>query len=462
LKFTTLGRALRFFGPVMIRAIRNAWRPEIARQRFDQQVNEILAGVEIPSDSDRFAMLAKTIRLMRSEIQAAFQFVLPAFIPILGPGMASLVLLNRLAGERRDLALEITRGLPNNVTTEMDLALWDVAVRINLDHGASKLFHSEDAEQLAALYTTGKLPTTAMQAVSNFMTAYGMRGVGEIDLGRPRWREDPTPVFQMLSNYLKVPPENAPDAVFSRGVQSAENAISELLQTVRTQPFGRIKAILVTAAAQRARTLIGARETPKFLAIRIMGIVRDSLLFAGNQFVKAGTIGQPEDLFFLTIHELEAMSQGDQRDWQELISKRKESYDREKLRKLVPRVLVSDGRAFHEGVGADSDTEHSIRGSAVSPGVVEGTVRIVLDPYKAHLEPGDILVCPGTDPAWTPLFLAASGLVTEVGGMMTHGSVVAREYGIPAVVGVHEATTRLSNGQRIRLDGSSGTITVLD
>ncbi|MDD5369090.1 MAG: PEP-utilizing enzyme, partial [Anaerolineaceae bacterium] len=100
-------------------------------------------------------------------------------------------------------------------------------------------------------------------------------------------------------------------------------------------------------------------------------------------------------------------------------------------------------------------------GSPVSPGSVEGNVRVVLDPRHAALLPGEILVCPGTDPSWTPLFLTAGGLVMEVGGLMTHGSVVAREYGIPAVVGVHRATTRLKTGQRIRIDGSSGKIVVL-
>jgi pyruvate,water dikinase len=125
-------------------------------------------------------------------------------------------------------------------------------------------------------------------------------------------------------------------------------------------------------------------------------------------------------------------------------------------------VLVSDGRAFYEGVGAGTDTGDVITGSPVSPGVVEGVVHVIFNPHETQLAPGEILVCPGTDPAWTPLFMVAGGLITEVGGMMTHGSVVAREYGIPAVVGVHQATTRLKTGQRIRMDGTAGKISILD
>jgi pyruvate,water dikinase len=133
---------------------------------------------------------------------------------------------------------------------------------------------------------------------------------------------------------------------------------------------------------------------------------------------------------------------------------------------MVPRIMLSDGTAFYEGVAAEegspgNDGTGRLPGSPVSPGVAEGLVRVVLDPRSAELEPGEILVCVGTDPAWTPLFLAAGGLVMEVGGMMTHGSVVAREYGIPAVVGVSGATTRLATGQRVRVDGNTGMVTVL-
>ncbi len=150
------------------------------------------------------------------------------------------------------------------------------------------------------------------------------------------------------------------------------------------------------------------------------------------------------------------------KNWKALIAERRAAYERELRRRQVPRVLVSDGRAFYEGVGASTDTGDVISGSPVSPGVVERIVHVVLGPRGTQLVPSEILVCPGTDPAWTPLFMAAGGLVTEVGGMMTHGSVVAREYGIPAVVGVHQATIRLKDGQRIKVDGTQGKIIVLE
>ena len=143
-------------------------------------------------------------------------------------------------------------------------------------------------------------------------------------------------------------------------------------------------------------------------------------------------------------------------------ARNRRAYDRELLRKQAPRILLSDGTAFYEGMGAGSVEEAGmLTGSPVSPGVVEGVVHVVFDPRTAQLAPGEILVCPGTDPAWTPLFLSAGGLVMEVGGLMTHGSVVAREYGIPAVVGVHQATQRLKTGQRVRVDGSAGRVIVL-
>jgi pyruvate,water dikinase len=288
-----------------------------------------------------------------------------------------------------------------------------------------------------------------------------MRGVGEIDLGQPRWREDPASIMVTLQSYLQIEPDFAPDLLFEKGARAAEEAIEQLAAQARRQRGGWIKEKLLRGAARRVRLLMGARESPKFFAVRAMGLVRNFLLEVGKEFAIAGTIDRPDDLFFLHVTELEMISRQESWDWKALIAGRRLAYERELRRRQVPRLLVSDGRAYYEGVGAETDTGDSLTGSPVSPGVVEGIVHVVFDPRGARLVPGEILVCPGTDPAWTPLFMAASGLVMEVGGMMTHGSVVAREYGIPAVVGVHLATVRLKDGQRIRLDGTSGRIAIL-
>jgi phosphohistidine swiveling domain-containing protein len=462
MKFSSARRMAGFAIPVLGRFARNMLQPEKARARFDALVESYLGALQIATGTDRFERLMNVITFMRERISSVFQFLLPGFIPILGPGIASLNLLNEITGDDRALVLEVTRALPQNVTTEMDLALWKAATEIRADAESLDVFRSSDASTLAGRYQNGTLPSTAQTVIARFMEKYGMRGVGEIDFGQARWREDPTPIMHTLQSYLNIDEASAPDALFVKGQQAASNAIEKIATKARKQTGGWLKEKMARGAARRVRLLMGARESPKFFAIRTMGIARKALLEVGEEFTQAGTIERAEDLVFLKLDELEALAKNESRDWKALIVERRATYERELRRRQVPRILVSDGRAFYEGLGSETDTGTMITGSPVSPGVAEGTVHIIFDPNGAQLVPGEILVCPGTDPAWTPLFMAASGLITEVGGMMTHGSVVAREYGIPAVVGVHQATTRLKNGQRIRIDGTAGKIVVLE
>lgn len=312
------------------------------------------------------------------------------------------------------------------------------------------------------------LPPVLAGALADFLTAYGVRGVGEIDLGRTRWREDPTDLLATLARYLEIPADQTPPVNFRRGEQRAAQALDELTARLGTGPRGRMQRRVARWAASRVRALAGGREAPKFTIIQAMGILRPALLATGADLVAAGILDRPEDVFLLRLQELLdlprlAADSAGRELLRERVGERAATRASEARRTRVPRVLCGDGRVFYEGLGgtAEPDDEGVITGSPVSPGRVEGLVRVVLDPATAELQHGEILVCPGTDPAWTPLFLSAGGLVTEVGGMMTHGSVVAREYGIPAVVGVHEATTRLRTGQRIRLDGGAGTIVTL-
>ncbi len=391
--------------------------------------------------------------------------------------------LRQLVGGLPDgdhLALEVMRGLPHNVTTEMDLALWDTARTLGQDADGRAFFETHPAQELAAAYQAGGLPPAAQAAVEKFMHTYGVRGVGEVDLGRIRWREDPTPVMQSLGSYLQIDrPEAAPDVVFARGAVAAQAAVKELRAKLRVEKGGWWKAPLAGWLAHRARELAGLRETPKFTIIRIFGEMRAALLDAGTAWTAAGWLQRAEDVAFLRLAELDRLGKaaagraGDalpagglaaaQAGWQKLVADRRAVYTHEKQRRQSPRLVMGDGTAVYEGVGGYAKAgDKVLLGSPVSSGQVEGRVHVVLDPFGAQLAPGEILVCPGTDPAWTPLFLAAGGLVMEVGGLMTHGSVVAREYGIPAVVGVGQATQLLQTGMRVRVDGSAGTVTILD
>ena len=407
--------------------------------------------------ADPWDRLAARLEIMGEVLDGCLPMGLKWFLPILGPVMTTLYLLNKQAGTLGDrgqaLLMETLRGLPGNVTTQMDLVLWQAAQTIQKDSASHDAFTTLDAQTLSERYAQVDLPPVAQKAVAAFMKQYGMRGVAEIDLGKPRWRDNPVDVARTLQSYLQITdPEQAPDAVFRRGAAAAERATEELAALLG-------KPRRIRFLVDRVRQLLGARETPKFVMVRLLGMMRQYLLESGADLVKLGVFGQPDDIFFLHLDELKRLPSEPSSPWRQLVSARREVAQREQLRGQVPRLISGDGHAYHEGL---SHGDGGLGGSPVSPGVAEGPVRVIFDPQATQLLPGEILVCPGTDPAWTPLFLAAGGLVTEVGGMMTHGSVVAREYGIPAVVGVHQATTRLHTGQRVRIDGTTGTLEILD
>jgi rifampicin phosphotransferase len=455
-------RLLMALLPAVGRMVRTLLRPDAERDKtvqfFDAQISEFetrLAGA---------SCLSERLALIRRSMDRIFGILLPHFVPRFGLGMAAYTLLTRLAATLPDGTIDtrmMMRGVPHNVTTEMDLTLWRSAQTIRAD--APSVAHMRDADPatLADDYTREQLPTVAQAAISAFMERYGMRGLGEIDLGRPRWRSDPAPIMQTLQSYLKIDdPDLAPDVVYERGRHAAMAEIERLLAALANTRGGWIKVLLARTAAERMRALMGLRETPKFVVIRILGLMQSALLVDGAQLMAEGMLSRPDDVFYLHMRELETLVRGERRDWVTMVQTRRQAAAREQLRRQIPRLLLSTGEAFYGGA-ADTGDENVLIGSPVSPGVVEGAVRIVLDPRRTQLTPGEILVCPGTDPSWTPLFLVAGGLVMEVGGMMTHGAVVAREYGIPAVVSVHQATQRLHTGQRVRVDGSTGLVTMV-
>jgi pyruvate,water dikinase len=475
-------RALRqmagFFLPLAGNILLNLHSPRARREYIVENGENVLELMRVRFASvtgDRYARLRRQADLLAELAEDSLPRTFLLFVSGVGAGVASLNLLNKLAADLAkeggsneaqpwsDQVLEVTRGLPNNPTTEMDLRLWEIARAVRGDPSAWQEFRKFSSPELAERFCTGEMSPAAQQLIRRFLDQYGGRGLGEIDLGRPRWDEDPTHVFEVLAGYLQIEEgDQAPDLVFARGAETAQKSADLLVTALRKIRFGPLKARLARFFISRVRELMGLRERPKFFAVRMLGLVRQELLKTAAEFVQTGELGQVDDLMYLTFAELRLFAAREARDWRALILHRRETYGREMLRRQIPRLLLSDGRAFYEGLSAADRAGGVMAGSPVSPGSAEGRVRVVFDPRQAHLLPGEILVCPGTDPSWTPLFLIAAGLIMEVGGMMTHGAVVAREYGIPAIVGVHRATERLHSGQYISMNGSTGEIMLLE
>jgi rifampicin phosphotransferase len=226
--------------------------------------------------------------------------------------------------------------------------------------------------------------------------------------------------------------------------------------TRRAARKGWLRGKLVGFFLRRVRVLVGLREVPKFCLMILFGQIREILRSVGKDLAQAGRLERAEDIFFITLSEANEALAGT--DLRPAVRERHASYEQELKRRHIPRVLLSDGtEPTAEGHTAGS-ADGALKGTPASAGRVMAKARVILDPTGAHLDPGEILVAPSTDPGWTPLFLLAGGLVMEMGGAMSHGAVVAREYGIPAVVGVPSATEHITTGQQITVDGSTGTV----
>jgi phosphohistidine swiveling domain-containing protein len=392
-------------------------------------------------------------RLMRDGPPEILANVPPVFVSgLLANALAGRLLGDLATDDERRVAM---RALPHNPTTKMDLALWALASEVRSDPDSARVVGQDPPERLAEEYRDGSLPPKLQGGLADFLRLYGHRGVAEIDLGLPRWSEDTTYIMGVLANYLRLrDPESAPDAQFGRAAREAEEMVAELGR--RASRKGRLRGLLVRFLLGRARELSGLRETPKFAIVLLMARVRALLWPVGEELARAGRLEKAGDIFFLGVPEAWAALAGE--PLHDIVSERRAVYEREKGRKHVPRLLLSDGTEPTADSHAAAGVEGGLSGTPASGGVVSGTARVVLDPGNAHLEPGEILVAPSTDPGWTPLFLTAGGLVMEMGGPMSHGAIVAREYGIPAVVGVPDATERLQTGQKITVDGSEGIV----
>ncbi|RSM68227.1 phosphoenolpyruvate synthase [Actinoplanes sp. ATCC 53533] len=445
-----LRRAARFAvrHRLPVRLIHGIAAPDALHRDLERLPAEIRRRLSLPADATPAVRLDLVEHALATDV---FPLAPRAMAPAAG-GFALLGLAGKLARSRPGELQTVLRGLPHNVTTTMDLDLWQLARAIRRDAAATALLLTTPLTTLADRWRDGELPAPVQAGLTGFLDRYGERAVAEIDLGVPRWSDDPRHVIGVVLNYLRLDDDRAaPDAVFARGAAEAGRMVSTLVDR-----SGAIRRPLVRFALDRARRLAGVRELPKYLLIVAFAQLRAQLRLVGQALAADARIAAPADIFMLTTAEARAGLSG--RDLHDLVADRRAGYDTELRRRGVPRVLLSDGTEPEASAGAAAAPDGALVGTPASAGTITATARLVLDPVGARLEPGEILVAPSTDPGWTPLFLTAGGLIMEMGGANSHGAVVAREYGIPAVVGVPDATTRIATGDLITLDGTAGTV----
>jgi pyruvate,water dikinase len=366
--------------------------------------------------------------------------------------------MNEWLGEK-NAATTVSQSLSNNITSEMGMALLNVAdlirpysklieflQRVKDENFLNELLHFEGGHQV-------------QNAIRGFLDKYGMRCAGEIDITRTRWSEKPATLIPVLLNNVKNFESGAARRKFQQGLDEALKKERDLLDRLRQLPDGEKKAGETKQMISLIRNFAGYREYPKYSIVNRYFLYKQVLLKEAEQLVDTGLIHETEDIYYLSFEELRELVNTRKPDF-EIISTRKEQYKVfEKL--SPPRVITSDGEIISGKYKRENFPAGAIQGLAVSSGIVEGRARIIVKMEDADLEPGDILVTTFTDPSWTPLFVSIKGLVTEVGGLMTHGAVIAREYGLPAVVGAEHATRLIKDDQRIRVNGTEGYVEIL-
>lgn len=359
----------------------------------------------------------------------------------------------------KNVADTLSQSAPNNITSEMGLELLNVAdvirpypeiveylQRVKDDNFLDKLTRLDGGQE-------------ASDAINAYLDKYGMRCAGEIDITKLRWREKPAMLIPMILNNVKNFEPGARKWKFEQGLQEALKKEQELVDRLERLPDGEQKVQETKQMISLLRNFVGYREYPKYGIVSRFFVYKLALLKEAEKLLQANIIHEMEDVYYLTFEEFREAVHTNKLDY-ELIDKRKEEHKHyEKL--VPPRVITSDGEIIMGKYNREDIPADTIVGLPVSSGTIEGRARVVLNMEDADMEDGDILVTTFTDPSWTPLFVSIKGLITEVGGMMTHGAVIAREYGLPAIVGVENATRLIKDGQKIRVNGTDGFVEIL-
>ncbi|MPZ24301.1 MAG: hypothetical protein GEU28_12360 [Dehalococcoidia bacterium] len=436
--------------------------------RYERQVEETenvlprfaRSDLSTLSDGDLIALVDEVMSLMRPRMALlmdaqAFAFTYYAQLRFL---------LDRWLGDD-SLASDLVTGLSGVKTAEANIELWRIARRARALPGMLDLVRDSTPETLLGRLEADPRASRAVANLRRYLAEYGHRAAGELEARVPRWVERPGPLMAAFRAYALAGEEVDPVAFADRQQErrrSAERTVLGRLESSLGRRLFPWRAIAFLKVLRDARRFLPLRENPKFHALRLTLHSRRATLELARRWHAAGRLADEDAIFFLRHEELVAMTEGPSTDVAALIARRRAEFTRYEAIEppLILRAADLDEPYTEPAQAAAAGRETVLRGIPASAGVASGPARVILDPGDSVIEAGEILVAPFTDPGWTPLFPLAAAVVMDLGGMLSHGAVVAREYGLPAVVNVRDATSRITTGQRITVDGLAGTVTI--
>jgi len=418
--------------------------PERAHRTYQRSINALELELRNHLKADTGAAPAGSLSEARMA-HGLFNIMMPALIagiiPV-GP------IVRGKSKTATALADKLATGITGNVVVEMGIALHRLARLLDRSD-------FDDLDQTAERIAQRRMPAAFLDAWDEFLSNYGWRGPNEMDLASPRYADDPRLALQQMAGMVVDDEQFGPEAAHLRQKAERRRAFEQLMARV-----GPLRRVLLRRAYRRIELFAGTRDTPKHLIVLFNYTLRKHALTVGGRLVQADRLDAPDDVFHLTFDELDAASRDAGLDLREIRDRRMQF--RRKLDAHVitfPAVIDSRGRILRPP--SRGETPGLLRGMPVSPGLVRGPINILRNPHDKRVAKGDVLVAYTTDPGWTPLFVNAAAIVLEVGGVLQHGAVVAREFGKPCVVGIDRITEKLNDGQHVEVDGAAGTIRLL-
>jgi phosphohistidine swiveling domain-containing protein len=339
-------------------------------------------------------------------------------------------------------------GFEDDMIVNMGMAIYDLSALLP----ASEF---DDIEALKAKLEQRRLPEGFLTGWDEFVRRYGCRGPLEMELANPKYAEAPELALRQMASIAAAGSQFNPHDLARKQALRREKALNQLLEVLSPRKAKRLKEMY--AACSRYAS---SREMFKHHVMQVYERVRKLLLHRADEFVRAGRLDQRDQIFELTIDDVDRARQDPGFDLRATVEERGAFYRKLKSRvRHFPMFIDSRGRILRSPVRYE---EGALVGAAVSPGIARGPVKVLNDPFEKEVQPGDILVAVTTDPGWTPLFISAAAVILEIGGELQHGVLVAREYGKPCVSGIQDVTTRFEDGQIVEVDGDAGVIRSVD